>query len=95
MTEATITDANPGRVMCRDRDGRRVPIEVYSAGAGRVDICLPNGECYELEPLEGVGRLRAVLREKALQSSELIEGGPSRLTFAAWLKIVLARARPR
>jgi hypothetical protein len=62
-------DSNPGQVLGRDVRGKRVRIEVHAIGEGRVVLRLPGGESYELDPLEGVGRLRAVLRDKALESS--------------------------
>ena len=65
----TRRDSNPEQVLCRDVRGKRARIEVHATGEGRVVLQLPGGESYELDPLEGVGRLRAVLRAKALESS--------------------------
>ncbi|AHH97353.1 hypothetical protein KALB_3989 [Kutzneria albida DSM 43870] len=65
----TRRDTGPEQVACRDEQGRRTQIEVHATGGGRVTLRLPTGELYELDPLEGVGRLRAVLRAKALESS--------------------------
>jgi hypothetical protein len=41
---------------------------VYSDRTGNVILRMPDGEQYELEPLDGVGRLRAVLRDQVRES---------------------------
>ncbi|GDY32380.1 hypothetical protein [Gandjariella thermophila] len=62
-------DGNPRRIACRDQDGRRAELEVSALGDHRVGLRVPTGERYELEALEGVGRLRAGLRDKLIESA--------------------------
>lgn len=69
MTASNDSPPKSQRVRCRDQRGRRGWIEVYSDQAGNVILRMPDGERYELEPLEGIGRLRAVLRDQVLGSS--------------------------
>lgn len=68
MTALPSDEPTAERVRCRDRQGRRAWIEVYSDRTGNVILRMPDGERYELEPLEGVGRLRGILRDQVLGS---------------------------
>jgi hypothetical protein len=62
-----MTGRKEWTVSCRDVAGRRREVTVFASG-GHIVLVAPPGETAVLAPLE-VGRLRAVLREAAVDAS--------------------------
>jgi hypothetical protein len=62
-------EAQPHRIACRDQDGRRRYLQVWSLGDRRVGIGDPAGGYYVLEPLSGVGGMRHALRSALIESA--------------------------
>jgi hypothetical protein len=58
-------------VSCRDVAGRRRDLTVFASG-GHIVLVAPPGETAVLAPLE-VGRLRAILREAAVDASVAVQ----------------------